>query len=241
VTGARLRAWAVHLYTASGLLFALLAAIELCVPQPDPRRVFLWLFIAVVVDATDGPFARRFQVKTVLPHIDGRKIDDIVDFLTFTFLPLLLIARMGWVPQPVLLYVVPPMIASVFGFANTGAKDEAGGFFLGFPSYWNIVAIYAGIAAQAGWITANGIALLVLAVVTVTPVGFIYPNLAPAKWKVAIMGGAVVWALLIVVMIVRFPEPPLWVTLLSIVYPVFYTIVSVREYARHSKKKKDGG
>ena len=231
----RATAWAVHLYTASGLIFALLAAIETCVPQPDPRRVFLWLFIAVVVDASDGPLARRFQVKKVLPQIDGRKIDDIVDFLTFTFLPLLLIARMGWVPVPVLLFVVPPMIASVLGFANTGAKDEAGGFFLGFPSYWNVVAIYAGIAAHHLGVWPNGIALLVLAVLTVAPVGFIYPNLAPRRWKALILGGAVLWGIMLLAMLPRYPSPPLWLVLVSLVYPVFYTIVSVVEYARRPR------
>ena len=243
MSGARLRAWAVHLYTASGLLFALLAAIEMCVPEPDPRRVFLWLFIAVVVDATDGPLARRFQVKKVLPQIDGRKIDDIVDFLTFTFLPLLLIARMGWVPAPVLLFVVPPMIASVLGFANAGAKDEEAGFFLGFPSYWNIVAVYAGIVAHEIGAVPNGVALLVLAVLTVAPVGFIYPNLAPKKWKALIMIGAVVWAVMLAVMIVQFPAPPRWLTIASLIYPVFYVAVSVREYAAVRSvrpMKKDG-
>jgi phosphatidylcholine synthase len=231
VVESRTAAWAVHLYTASGLIFALLAAIEMCVPQPDPRRVFLWLFIAVLVDATDGPLARRFQVKKVLPQIDGRKIDDIVDFLTFTFLPLLLIARMGWVPQPILLWVVPAMIASVLGFANAGAKDEERGFFLGFPSYWNIVALYAGIAAHYIGLWPNAIALLMLAALTVAPIGFIYPNLAPKRWKTLILGGAFVWAAMIAAMLWKFPSPPLWLVLLSLVYPLFYTIVSVREYS----------
>ena len=228
----RAAAWAVHLYTASGLIFALLAAIEMCVPEPDVRRVFLWLFIAVFVDATDGPLARKVGVKTVLPQIDGRKIDDIVDYLTFTFLPLLLIARMGWVPQPVLLFVVPPMIASVLGFANTGAKDEAGGFFLGFPSYWNIVAVYAGIAAHFVGTWPNGILLLVLAVMTVLPVGFIYPNLAPRRWKAPIMIGALLWGAMILAMLPRYPSPPLWLVWVSLIYPVFYTVVSWVLYAR---------
>ena len=227
-----MKAWAVHIYTASGLLFALLAAIEMCVPDPDPRRVFLWLFIAVLIDATDGPLARRFRVKEVLPHIDGRKIDDIVDFLTFTFLPLLLIARMGWVPQPVLFFVVPPMIASVLGFANAGAKDEERGFFLGFPSYWNAVALYAGIAAERIGLWPNAIALLVLAVLTVTPVGFIYPNLAPPRWKGFILIGAFAWGAMLLAMLWQYPSPPGWLVLLSLVYPIAYTVISLREYFR---------
>lgn len=229
----RLAAWLVHLYTASGVVFALLATLEICKQDPDARRVFIWLTIAVLIDATDGPLARRFHVKTVLPQISGRTIDDIVDFLTFTFIPMLLIARMEWVPWPVLLFVVPPLIASLLGFANAGAKDESGGFFLGFPSYWNIVAFYLGIAAAAGLQWLNAAVLLVLAVLTVTPVGFIYPNLAPRRWKAAIMTGALVWLALVAAMFPSYPDPPLWLLLLSLVYPVFYTAVSAVEYRRH--------
>jgi phosphatidylcholine synthase len=234
MTEHRALAMGVHLYTASGLIFALLAAIEICVPDPDPRRVFLWLFIAVLVDATDGPLARRFEVKKVIPNIDGRKIDDIVDYLTFTFLPLLLVVRMGWVPEPGIAYVGPALMASVLGFANTGAKDEAGGFFLGFPSYWNIAAFYAGIAAHA--FGPNAIAFLVLAILTVAPVGFIYPNLAPRRWKMAILAGALVWAVLVVAMMPRYPDPPVWMTVLSLVYPVFYVGVSLVEYAKYKRR-----
>ena len=130
----RVRGYAVHVYTASGVGLALLAAMEICAPAPDPRRCFILLFAAVFIDATDGFFARRWHVKTWAAAIDGRTIDDIVDYLTFTFLPLLLMWRMEWLPQPGALYVIPALIASLFGFANRQAKDEAGGFFLGFPS-----------------------------------------------------------------------------------------------------------
>lgn len=229
----RAAAWLVHLYTASGIIFALLATLEICEPQPDARMVFIWLTIAVLVDATDGPLARRVQVKKVLPQISGRTIDDIVDFLTFTFIPMLLVARLEWVPQPVLLFVVPPLMASLLGFANTGAKDESGGFFLGFPSYWNIVAFYLGIAAAHGLQWLNAIVLLALAVLTVMPVGFIYPNLAPRRWKLAIMLGALVWLGLIAAMFPRYPNPPMALVAASLLYPVFYTAVSVFEYRRH--------
>lgn len=228
----RIPAWLVHLYTASGIVFALLATLEICKGTPDARRVFVWLTIAVLIDATDGPLARRFDVKTVLPHISGRTIDDIVDFLTFTFIPILLIARLEWVPQPVLLFAVPPLIASLLGFANAGAKDESGGFFLGFPSYWNIVAFYLGIAAAAGLHWLNAASLLGLSVLTVMPVGFIYPNLAPRRWKAPIMIGALVWLVLLAAMFPSYPRPPLWLLLLSLVYPVFYTAVSAVEYRR---------
>ncbi|HYI09025.1 MAG TPA: phosphatidylcholine synthase [Thermoanaerobaculia bacterium] len=227
---ARLRAWLVHIYTASGVLFALLATLDVCGTAPDARRVFVYLTIAVLIDATDGPLARRFHVKTVLPHIQGRTIDDIVDYLTFTFIPLLLVARLEWVPRPVLLFVAPALIASLLGFANSGAKDETGGFFLGFPSYWNIIAVYLGIAAAHGWQWLNGAIVLILAVLTVVPLGFIYPNLAPRRWKVAILGGALVWLAMIAAMFPFYPRPPLLLVALSLVYPLFYTVVSLFEF-----------
>ena len=111
---------------------------------------------------------------------------DIVDYLTFTFIPLLLVWRMGWVPfapgLPGAAWIVPALVASLLGFANVGAKDEAAGYFRGFPSYWNIAAFYAGLAfhglGETGqWF--NGVGLLALSALTVSPVRFLYPNLAP--------------------------------------------------------------
>ncbi|HYO78086.1 MAG TPA: phosphatidylcholine synthase [Thermoanaerobaculia bacterium] len=231
----RIAAWLVHIYTASGVLFALLATLELCKQNPHARTVFIWLTIAVLIDATDGPLARRVEVKKVLPHMSGRTIDDIVDFLTFTFIPMLMVARLEWVPAPVLLFVAAPLITSLLGFANAGAKDESGGFFLGFPSYWNIVAFYLGIAAANGLLWLNAIVLIVLAILTVMPVGFIYPNLAPPRWKLLILGGAFVWLALVGAMFPSYPHPPRWLVGLSLVYPVFYTAVSLVEYRRHKR------
>ncbi|HYH05774.1 MAG TPA: phosphatidylcholine synthase [Thermoanaerobaculia bacterium] len=240
MTMSRAAAWFVHLYTASGIVFALLATLELCKAEPDPRWVFVWLTIAVLVDATDGLLARRFHVKKVLPHIQGRTIDDIVDYLTFTFIPMLLIARLGWVPQPALLFVAPALMTSLLGFSNTGAKDEEGGFFLGFPSYWNIVAFYLGIAALYGLQWLNAIVVLALAALTVMPVAFIYPNLAPRRWKATIMIGAFVWLVMIAAMLPRYPHAPLWLVWLSLVYPVFYTTISIAERSRRPSAPTGG-
>jgi phosphatidylcholine synthase len=222
----RARAYAVHIYTASGVVLAFFAAAEIASPTPDPRTVFLLFAGTVLIDATDGPFARRWEVKRYAARIDGRTIDDIVDYLTYTFLPLVLIWRMGWLPEPAWLWVIPPMMASLFGFANTGAKDEEGGFFLGFPSYWNVVALYAGIMyhLHGGWI--NAVMLLALAALTFAPVGFIYPNLAPRPWKVPVLVGALLWLVILVGLVIHFPHPPGWMFALSLLYPAFYTALS---------------
>jgi phosphatidylcholine synthase len=230
--GPRARALLVHVYTASGVLLALLATMEVCAAVPDPRLVFLLLAAAVLVDATDGPLARRWEVKRWLPAIEGRTIDDIVDYLTFTFVPLLLVWRMGWVPAPALLWVGPALVASLFGFANSGAKDEAGGFFLGFPSYWNVVAFYAGYLFQLYGPWVNAAALLLFALLTVVPVRFLYPNLAPKPWRAPIVVGALAWLAVMLWLLVDYPRAPAWLVGLSLLYPAFYLWLSFRLAAR---------
>jgi phosphatidylcholine synthase len=224
----RARAAAVHLYTASGVVLAFLAVAELCSVAPDPRPVFLLLAGAVLVDATDGTLARRWDVKRWLPAVEGRTIDDIVDYLTYTFVPLLLVWRMGWVPEPALLWIAPALLASLFGFANAGAKDEAGGFFLGFPSYWNIVAFYAGLIDRLYGPAVNAGVILLLALATVLPIRFLYPNLAPWPWRVPVLAGAIVWLGAMLAMLPDYPRTPAWAACLSLVYPAFYVGLSLR-------------
>ena len=221
-----LRGWSVHLLTASGALAAFQATAEICAPGTDPRRVFLWLGLAVIIDAADGPLARRWRVKQTVPHIDGRTIDDIVDYLTFTFIPLLLLWRMGWVPEPAAAWIAPALVTSLLGFANMGAKQESAGFFLGFPSYWNVYAFYAGIAHAWWGPWLPGLGVLAFSALTVLPVRFVYPNLAPRPWRVPVIAGALVWTVLLALLLPAYPRPGAALVAASLVYPVFYFALS---------------
>src|SRR5688500_5881187 len=238
---ARARAYAVHLLTASGIVAAFLAVAELLDEAPDERVVFAWLVVAVLLDAVDGPLARAWHGKRLAPDIDGRTIDDILDYLTFTFVPLLLVWRMGWVPfAPGLsgaAWIVPALLASLLGFAHVGAKDEAAGYFRGFPSYWNIAAFYAGLAfyglGETGqWL--NGVVLLALAALTVSPVRFLYPNLTPRPWKLPVMLGAAAWLAVLLGMLLVYPRVPGWVVGVSLMSPAFYATLSILIAPRRS-------
>src|SRR4051812_9416700 len=93
----RLAAWAVHAYTASGAVLALLMVHFAY--QGDTERV-LWLsLVAMVVDGTDGFLARRFRVKEVVPQIDGALLDNLVDYLTYAFAPMVLLWAIGALPD----------------------------------------------------------------------------------------------------------------------------------------------
>jgi len=202
---------------------------ELIEPDCDPVIVFALLLLTTLIDAVDGPLARRFDVKSNAASIDGRVIDDILDYLTFAFIPLMLIWRMNWMPLGWGFTVSVAMIASLFGFAHRKAKDEERGFFRGFPSYWNLYAIYAGIFANqlSPWLTA--ITLWILTLLTVAPVWLLYPNLAPHRWKKPIFIGGLVWAgCLAVILLWDYPRTPMWFVLSSLAYPVFYVVASIK-------------
>lgn len=236
------RAYAVHLLTASGIAFLFLSAMEIAQSEPRPVYVFAWLIAATLVDAIDGPLARRFHVKRFAPSIDGRTIDDIADFIGFTFLPLLLVWRMNWLPGDAdiaWLWIAPALIASLFGFANLAAKDESAGFFRGFPSYWNIAAFYFGLSAAAlpragPWI--NAMILIAFTAMTVAPVWFLYPNLAPRPWRWPVLIGAFIWLALLLAMLPFYPNGvPGWLIGLSLVYPAFYLLLSLYLHPRRAR------
>jgi phosphatidylcholine synthase len=222
----KLLAYAVHVYTATGLLCGALIAADIV--QENYRRAFVWMIVAVLIDATDGTFARKFRVKDVVPHIDGRKLDDIVDYLNYTFLPLLMIGRAGWLPDPGWLWASVPLIASVFAFVHIGAKEEVNGFFLGFPSYWNVFAFYTAVwLSDFGRGAVLGVAL-VLSGLSVLPIRFVYPNRAP-RWRRFFVIGGLAWLAVIAVILWYYPDAPiphglLW---LSAVYPVLYIAASL--------------
>ncbi|HEY0008357.1 MAG TPA: hypothetical protein VGB55_06515 [Tepidisphaeraceae bacterium] len=223
----RVKAYSVHVFTATGVVFAFLAAAEITKADCDPRWVFIYLAIQCLIDAADGPLARAWQVKKYAARIDGRTIDDIIDYMTYTFIPLLLVWRMDWLPGTDALWVCPALIASLFGFSNTGAKDEKGGFFLGFPSYWNIVALYVGAwhASVGPW--PGAILVAACTILTVLPVRFLYPNLAPRPWKWPTLIGAGIWTILVAAMLPNYPHVPAWLMIVSLIYPVAYISLSL--------------
>ncbi len=222
-------AYAVHALTASGVIPAALATYELTQVDCDPRIVFGYLLLTTLIDAIDGPLARKFSVKRNAKSIDGRVIDDILDYLTFAFIPLMMIWRMEWLPSGFGFTVVYSMMASLLGFAHHQAKNETDGVFRGFPSYWNLYAIYAGvIAVQLNpWWTA--ITMWTLTALTIAPVWVLYPNLAPRRLKRPLFAGGLLWILcLIVILSWDYPNTALWFVVATLAYPVFYVLASIK-------------
>ena len=223
-------AWAVHLYTALGTVCAFGAV--LAGVQADCRLAFLWLVAATFIDATDGVLARAADVKTHVPHFDGARLDDIVDYLTYVFAPVFLMYRAGVLPETWGVAVAAVvLLSSAFGFASTDAKADDH-FFTGFPSYWNIVALYlfAAELPQA----ANAAILLVLSALVFVRIGYVYPTRTP-DLRVLTLGLGAAWALMLIAIILLMPDVPRLLLLVSLFFPVYYTVLSLVLQGRRRK------
>src|SRR5438309_10829568 len=115
----KILAWGVHAYTALGLVAV--AGIAVAIFHGWYADAFLLMFVATLIDATDGALARAVRVKEVLPGFDGRRLDDLIDFQTYTVLPLLLIWRAELIPLAWQAWLLAPLVASAYGFCQTRA------------------------------------------------------------------------------------------------------------------------
>jgi len=164
-------AWAVHALTASGAVLAFLAF--LAVEQERWRLALLWLGAALIVDGVDGPLARWAGVTWRTPRINGSTLDLVVDYLTYVFVPAILMYRAGLLPAsyaPVAIAAI--LLSSLYTFARTDMKTTDH-FFLGFPALWNIIAFYL-FMLQPGEV-AGAIVVGVFAALTFAPVYFVHP------------------------------------------------------------------
>ena len=223
-------AWLAHFYTATGAVLAFLAA--RAVIESEFRTAFFWLSLQMAVDATDGVLARAAQVSTRLPWFNGAKLDDIVDYLTYVFVPALFVWRALLVPEVWTIPVAAAMLlSSAYGFNRDDAKT-ADHFFTGFPSYWNVVVFYLFVAGLSA--SLNAAILLTLAVLVFVPIRYVYPSRTPV-WAMPTNVLGVVWAALMLVMLWQYPEVSPAVFAGSLVFPVYYAILSLFLHVRRQK------
>jgi phosphatidylcholine synthase len=227
MTFATMLAWSVHFYTALGVVLAFAATIA--VFDGRYRAAFLVMVAATVIDATDGFLARRARVKDLTPLIDGARLDDIIDYSTFVFVPVLVLYHAGDLP-PAWGFAVASvvLVSSAYGFSASDAKTDDH-FFTGFPSYWNIVALYLHAAGLP--VEANAAILLVLSGLVFVRIGYVYPTRTPVLRGLTI-GLSVVWSVMIVLMILALPHVPRFLLIASLFFPLYYTGLSAFLHAR---------
>lgn len=219
----KILAWCVHLYTATGLVAAAgMAILIIRGGDQDFRLAMLLMVASTLIDATDGMLARRAEVRRWTPEFDGRRLDDITDFHTYTSLPLLLIWRAELLSQSQAWWLIAPLLASAYGFSQVEAKTKDG-FFLGFPSYWNVIAFYLYFLRPPS-ATVLGV-ILFFTLLTFVPALYLYPSYGGRFSRMTALI-AVPWAAVLVLILVDAfdnPRPIVWITL---AVPIYYLIIS---------------
>jgi phosphatidylcholine synthase len=171
--------------------------------------MFLWLGAALIVDAVDGPLARRFRVAEVLPRWSGETLDLVVDFTTYVFLPAYAVAASGLMPST--LAIVAGAAIAVTGalyFADRRMKTDDN-YFRGFPAVWNVIAFYLLLLRPEPYAAFGLVAAFVA--LTFVPIRFVHP-LRVRRLRVVTLILLVVWTALALAAVVHGLAPPLWIS-----------------------------
>jgi len=170
--GRQFACWLVHAFTASGACVGLLSLYAIY--QHD-LLLALWLMSAtIMIDAVDGMFARKLEIKKVIPQIDGALLDNIVDFFNYTIVPCFFLMATDLLPAEWrLVSVMAIVFASAYQFTQIDAKTTDH-FFKGFPSYWNIAVFYLFFWQLSD--VANAGILALLTVLSFVPIKYVYPS-----------------------------------------------------------------
>ncbi|HEY8267811.1 MAG TPA: phosphatidylcholine synthase [Xanthobacteraceae bacterium] len=226
----RAGAFAVHGLTALGAVFGLLAL--LAAIESVWIDVFFWLAVAVVVDAVDGPLARRFKVAETLPRWSGATLDFIVDYLTWVFVPVVALVYGNILPERfAFLASGLILITSAIYFADTRMKtDDA--YFRGFPAAWNLVAYYLFLVRPDPYLA---LALVViLCALTFAPVRFVHP-LRVEHHRLLNIVLLALWGVLGVVSLVTDLAPPPAVTYGLVAIALYFLIAGALRHPRFER------
>src|SRR5262245_33283658 len=221
-------AWLVHLYTALGAVVAFFAVLR--IEQGDFKSALLLMALTIFIDATDGVLARAARVKELLPWFDGELLDNIVDYFSYVVVPCLFLVRANLLPpQDSHWLAALPLLASAYGFCQKNAKT-ADHFFLGFPSYWNIVAFYLYTLNAPLWV--NAFVIIFLSIMVAVPIKYVYPSRNPLFRTQTNIFGAL-WGVIVLYIIFLLPNPSHPLLFASLLFPAYYTALSLwLEYQR---------
>lgn len=224
----RAAAWAVHVLTMSGLVWASLAT--LATVHEEITWMWVWLLVALVVDGVDGTLARRTRVSEVIPWFDGGIVDIVVDYLTWTFIPALfmyLYLPMG--PGPVkALMLVLILSSAMFCYANKNWKSTDY-YFVGFPAAWNVVALMFYVLGTPALV--NILVTVVLSVLTLVPTHYVHPARVK-RFRALNIAAATIWFAASCWLVAIHPHRPITAVALIVVFGGWVVLVGVMRSLR---------
>ena len=216
------KAWGVHLFTASGAVWGILAVVA--IQEHNWKAAIFWMVMAIFVDGFDGWLARWAKVKTFVPGVDGALLDNILDYFNYVIVPGLFLYEAGLLPEKLALSgIVLIAIVSSFQFSQTDAKTEDH-YFTGFPSYWNVVAIYLLVLELNVWV--NLVIVLVLGILVFVPIKYVYPSRTMRLQQVTLIL-TFLWAGIGLIGLYQYPNVDPWIVWISFGYIGYYVAISL--------------
>lgn len=215
-------AYGVHLFTATGAIWGLLGIFA--VFEGNYKLMIAWMIVAMLVDGFDGVLARWADVKKYASRVDGALLDNILDYLNYVMVPAIFMIQTDLLPEPVKwLTACLILLSSAYQFTQTDAKTDDH-HFKGFPSYWNVAALYMLLMNLPPWV--NFGFLMLFTVMVFIPVKYIYPSrntyLKTLTNVLTWLYGAIgIWGLL------QYPDQPGWVAWVSLLYVGYYLVLSL--------------
>jgi phosphatidylcholine synthase len=194
----RAAAFSVHVFTALGAGIALFALLEAV--REHWAAMFAWLGVALVIDAADGPMARRLDVARLQPDWSGDVLDLVVDFVTYVFVPAYAVTASG-----LLLPLAAPLLG--LGIAVSGAlyfadrrMKSTDNHFRGFPGLWNVAAFYLFLLQWPPALSSLAIAVLIVA--TFLPFQVLHP-VRTVRLRALTLTLIVLWGVLLIYTLAR--------------------------------------
>lgn len=214
---ARLKAWFVHIFTASGILTVFMALVETGVK--DFRSAMLWLIAAQIIDGLDGTLARRYKVQEVLPKMSGKSIDFVIDFCGYAVVPAYMIYQAALMSDSIGLAMALLIVltsAIYYGKAGMVTNDL---YFKGFPVMWNMVAFYLIFIFDfsSGF---NAALIVIFTIMQFVPIKFAYPSLT-RRWMPATLVVTTIFLISVTGLLWFFPDYPsvfYWGPIIALVY-----------------------
>ncbi len=214
----------VHVFTGLGAVFAFLAT--LAVFARAWEEVFFWLTVALIVDGVDGPLARAFDVGQRLKRFSGERLDLVVDYLTYVFVPVLALHFAGYLPGTLgLVLCCAVLLSSLFHFADVDSKAETN-HFIGFPAVWNIVAFYIFALDLSVWLA--GLVVIFFIVMTFVPLRFVHP-VRVTSWRHVTLAATVIGVVALCITLWSGFPASLLVQVVLVAVAVYFAVLAAGE------------
>ncbi len=221
----KIAAWLVHIFTATGIAVALLAFIA--VSDRDWREVYLWLFVALLIDGVDGTLARKARVTEVLPQMSGKMVDSVIDFTTYAMIPAFFFYQAQLAPEGWNFLCAAVMVVSSALYYGKEGMIADSMHFIGFPALWNVFVFFDFFVFDLpGWL--NAAMVFLFAALHFAPIKFAYPSRA-TRWRGLTLAISIAALIAAALLIWEYPARSPFLKIIVVVAGVYFVVLAMWE------------